>query len=399
MQKQQSNSQKPRAIVVGLDCMTGLQTARILHRHGVPVIGIASNPEHFCCHTNVCDEIYIADTASDVFIQKLVALGPQLSERAVLVPCTDMSVLLISRSRERLDTWYRYALPEPEVLEMLMNKISFFSFAKEYGLVIPVTFLLHNREEAAEAAKQLNFPCIVKPPMKSPKWQEYTKAKVFKVANAEEFISLYDRCSEWADILMAQEWIEGPDSELYSCNCYFDANSEPLVTFIARKLRQWPPRTGTSCLGEEVRNDEVLQESLKLFRSVNYQGLGYVEIKRDIRTGKQYIIEPNIGRPTGRSAISEAGGVELVYTMYCDVVGLPLPENRVQNYEGVKWIYWRRDLQSAFYYWREGELNLREWWQSWRGRKGYAVFSWKDSAPFRYDLYKSVGLALGRERK
>ena len=28
------------------------------------------------------------------------------------------------------------------------------------------------------------------------------------------------------------------------------------------------------------------------------------------------------------SAISEAGGVELVYTAYCDLVGLPLPPNR-----------------------------------------------------------------------
>jgi D-aspartate ligase len=58
----------------------------------------------------------------------------------------------------------------------------------------------------------------------------------------------------------------------------------------------------------------------------------------------------DIGRPTGRSTIAEAGGVELRYTMYCDALGWSLPENRVRTYKGVKWIYVREDLQSALYY-------------------------------------------------
>jgi len=63
--------------------------------------------------------------------------------------------------------------------------------------------------------------------------------------------------------------------------------------------------------------------------------------------GNRYMIEANLGRPAGRSAIAEAGGVELLFTMYCDVVGLPLPENRVQRYQGAKWIDLRHDLQSV----------------------------------------------------
>ncbi len=228
--------------------------------------------------------------------------------------------------------------------------------------------------------------------MKTPTWEKNTKLKVYKVMNQEEALALYDQCSNWADMLMIQEWIEGNDAQLYSCNCYFNADSEPLVTFIARKIRQWPPETGTSCLGEECRNDFVLEESVRLFRGVNYRGLGYVEMKCDERTGKHYIIEPNIGRPTGRSAIAEAGGVELLYTKYCDSVGLPLPQQRKQNYQGAKWIYLRRDIQSALYYWRRGKLTLREWWHSLSGRKRYAVFSWTDPAPFLYDLWKVLGL-------
>jgi predicted ATP-grasp superfamily ATP-dependent carboligase len=105
-------------------------------------------------------------------------------------------------------------------------------------------------------------------------------------------------------------------------------------------------------------------------------------MKRDQRTGQHFIIEPNIGRPTGRSAIAEAGGVEILYTKYCDLANLPLPANREQKYEGVKWIYLMHDIQSSFYYWRRGELTFREWWRSIRGPKYFAVLSWNDPAPF-----------------
>ena len=392
-------SQAPYAIVIGLDCITGLQTARILSRYEIPVIGLARDPTHFCCRTKVCEQICAAETSGDEFIQVLERLGPELKQRAVLFPCTDMSVLLISRNRERLKPWYHVDLADPDVVEMLMDKIKFYGYAQKQGLPIPKTFFLHGRRDVERAARELTFPCILKPPLKTANWERNTKAKVYKTRTAEELLSLYDRCSSWAEVLMVQEWVEGTDGDLYSCNCYFNADSEPTATFIARKIRQWPPEIGTSCLGEECRNDIVLCESIRLFRTVGYRGLGYVEMKRDERTGKHFIIEPNVGRPTGRSSIAEAGGVELLYAKYCDNVGWPLPAKLEQEYGGVKWIYWRHDLQSAFYYWWRGELGLKEWWQSWRGQKACAVFSWSDPAPFLADCRTVLGRLLGRQQK
>jgi predicted ATP-grasp superfamily ATP-dependent carboligase len=383
---------KPPAIVVGLDCITGLQTARILSGHGISVIAVAKDSDHYCCRTNVCERILFADTASEEFVE--VLLGLDLAATAVLYPCTDMAVLTISRNRARLAKRFHFALPPEEVVETLMDKIAFVGLAKEKNLPIPLTFLLRCREDAERAASELSYPCILKPPLKTPTWEANTSLKVFRIESSSELLETYDRCAAWADVLMVQEWVEGTDSDLYSCNCYFDRSSKPLVTFIARKLRQWPPRTGTSCLGEECRNDVVLQESVRLFESVGYHGLGYVEMKRDSRTGKHSIIEPNIGRPTGRSAISEAGGVPLLYTMYCDLTGQPLPAGREQTYRGAKWISFRRDAQSAFYYWRRGELSLLEWWRSWQGKKFDAVWSWTDPAPFFADLTRSIGLLV-----
>ena len=302
------NNFLPHAVVAGLDDYPGLQTARLLARRGIPVIGVARHRSLFFCRTNACEKIVYLETERDEFIEGLVNLGKQFKHKAVLFACTDMCVLRISRHRAALAPYYHIALPKAEVVEKLMNKLSFLEYALQENLPIPKTFLLRNRSEAEAAAKELNFPCILKPPMKTARWEKQTTIKAYKLASAEEFLKLYDQCCDWADLLIAQEWIPGPDSNLYSCNCYFDAEAEPLVTFTARKLRQWPPETGSTSLGEECRNDIVLNAALNLFKKEQWHGLGYLEMKRDERTGEQYIIEPNIGRPTGRSALAEASG-------------------------------------------------------------------------------------------
>jgi D-aspartate ligase len=386
------------AVVVGLDCITGLQTARILAARGVPVIGVASDPGHFCCRTRAVQEVITADTEGPGLIAALEFLGSQMSRPAVLIPCTDASVLQIARARDRLAGPYRVVLPEADVLLTLQDKIRFVRFAKSIGLPVPATFLLHTRAEAEQAALALTYPCILKPTVRTARWQSHSTAKVYRVGSQDELLALYDRCSAWADELIVQEWIDGGDSELFSCNCYLDRQSIPKVWFVARKLRQWPPRIGVSCLGEECRNDTVRDYALQIFQKSGYQGLAYLEVKRDAKTGQHYLIEANPGRPTGRSAIAEAGGVDLLLTVYRDALGLPLPRTRTQKFTGAKWIFWRQDLRSALYYWRNGELSVSDWLRSLRGPKACAVFSWKDPFPFAWDIASTLMRATGIPR-
>ena len=386
--------QKPYAVVIDLQSMAGLQSARILAQRNIPVIGVGSSPEKGFCRTRVCQRVLFTDTTSEALIETLEALGPELSEPAVLVLCADEAVDLVSRHRDRLKTWFHIALPDHDTVESLMDKVSFYRLAQQSGLAIPPTRFLENRADAEAAAHELAFPCVVKPPGKSPRWTENVERKVFRVDTPEALLSLYDRVACFAPSLIVQEWIEGGEGNLFSCNAYFDADSRPLATFVARKIRQWPPETGYSALGEEVREDDVLAETIRVFQTAGFHGLGYLEMKRDDRTGRLYIIEPNVGRATGRSAIAEAGGVELLQTMYCDMLGLPLPAGREQRYSGVKWIHLRWEVQAAALQWWNGSLGLREWWRDRQGPKVYAVFSWSDPLPFWLDTVNATRKAV-----
>jgi predicted ATP-grasp superfamily ATP-dependent carboligase len=327
-----------------------------------------------------------------------VVLGRTLDERAVLFPCTDNSVLLASRHREALAPWFHLALPAADVVELLVDKARFYPFARDQGFRVPATCVLPDREALDAAASRLAFPCIVKPALKTAEWRESVPAKAFRVGSPEALRALHAQYGHLGT-LIAQEWIEGNDTDHYTCNAYFGVDSRPLVTFTSRKLRQWPPTGGEGCLSEEVQNERVRQETIRLFQRAGHRGLGYVEVKQDPRSGEYVILEPNVCRPTGRSAQAEAAGVELLYTQYCDVLGRPLPENREQSFRGVKWIHYRRDLQSSLHHWRRGELTLGEWARSWRGPKQDALFSLRDPVPFFADLTRAAFKVRGAEAR
>lgn len=390
---------RPPAVIVGLDCITGLQSTRIFTARGIPVVGVVADRNHFCARSRLPVEIVRSPLRGEELVDNLVALGRRLEGPAVLVPCTDASVRAISAGRDRLAGTFRFVLPDHADVERLMDKVGFAEHALASGLAIPPTVIIRSPSDAARAAETLTFPAVLKPDFKGPRWIASTRAKAIQVDSPAELLERYDACRDWADVLIAQAWVPGPETSLYSVNTYYDSTATGRVSFVARKIRQWPLDTGTSCLGEEVRRSDAEAIARDLFSSVPYRGLGYVEMKEDERTGELLIIEPNIGRPTGRSAIAEKGGVELLLSAYRDALGEPLPDAVTQTYRGVKWIYWRHDLQAALVRMRRGELTPGEWLRSVRGPKFEAVFARRDPVPFVADLVNTaaaVARAAGR---
>lgn len=386
----------PAAVVVGVDCLQGLQSARVLAARGIDVIGVVKNGDHFATKTRACRRIVVTDTGGERLVDTLEELARTLDSKAVLFPCQDKNVLVVSEHRARLEDSYHVVLPSHETVKLLMDKAAFYRYAQDEGFPIPPTYFLDSLEEATEVAARIRYPAILKPPYRLRRWSKFTKEKAFVVHDEAEFLATYERCEPWADVMIAQHLVPGDDTHHYTCNCYFGRDGEPLVTFTSRKLRQWPLETGQACLSVEAENEVVTDETLRLYRHVDHRGLGYLEMKQDAETGKHFIIEPNVGRPTGRAALAEAAGVDLLYTMYADAAGLPLPPDRTQRHGGVKWIHLIRDLQAARRQWRRGELTVGAWWRSLRGKKAFAIISLRDPMPF---LWAVLNAFSGDERR
>ena len=378
------------AVVVGVDNITGLQTARLLADRGVPVVGVASNRKHWGARTRSCVEVLESPLADTPLLETLHDLAGRWSGPGVLFPCTDLSVAYLSAHRDQLPDELVLPLAPHPTVDLLMDKSSFATYAAGRGLPVPRAATIHDACEARDAAATFDFPCVLKPALKSAAWLAHTKAKGFVVRSPEHFLSLYAEISTWTPEILLQEWVDGAESDQYTCNAYFDEHGDHLVTFMTRKVRQWPPRIGTGSSGEECRNDDVLKTTIDVFGGLGFQGLAYLEMKQDLGTGQLMIIEPNVGRPTGRSATAEAGGVELVYTAYRHALGLPLPEARTQLYGDAKWVDLRRDAQAALVASRQGTLPLTEWARWLRGPKAHAIWSSRDPLPFATDVAQAT---------
>lgn len=390
-----------RAVVVGLDCMTGLQTARILSERGVVVHAITGDPRHWATRTRACVDVVAAPLTGEGLLAGLRRLRLDPGQPAVLMPCTDEAVEQLSAHRDRLPPGMVLPLAEHAVVELLLDKVRFAQRAAAAGLPVPRTEILHGPQDVQRVAGELEYPVVLKPASKTAQWRAHTTRKAWQVEDAAQLQERYRAVAGWTPVLLAQECVVGPETGLYSCNAYFGRDGRPLATFVARKVRQWPPLVGTSASGEECRNDEVLATTLRLFEGLRFHGLAYLEMKRDERTGRLLIIEPNVGRPTGRSAIAEAGGVELLLTAFRDALGLPLPAARTQRYGDARWLDVRRDAQAAFVAHRAGQLSWGEWLRWLRGPKAHAIWSARDPAPFVVDLVQAgiTGARMVRARR
>ena len=180
---------------------------------------------------------------------------------------------------------------------------------------------------------------------------------------------------------MHQEWIPGPDSEIYYCLVYFDADSRCLASFTGRKLRQWPRGAGNTSIAEPFECPEIERETMRLFEALRFRGLGSVEFKRDPRDGTFKIMEPTVGRPNLQSEVATANGVNLAWVAYADLSGIdPGPASPPEK--PVRWVNEFTDLRSGFESIKDGSLSLRGWVRTYRGSMRHALFSWRDPLPF-----------------
>jgi predicted ATP-grasp superfamily ATP-dependent carboligase len=221
---------------------------------------------------------------------------------------------------------------------------------------------------------------VLKPIYRNSAWSEHGFPKGFVCATAAELRAAYEQVRAVQDHFVAQEWIPGNDSEIYFCLAYFDEQSRPVATFTGRKLRQWPLDAGNTSLAEASDIPVIKQETVRLFRSLEFRGMGSVEFKRDPRTGEFKIMEPTVGRANLQSETATANGVNLSWIAYANLAGLESGPIRTRP-RGAVWVNEYTDLQSGLARVRRGDVSFRSWLRSYHRPRYYAWFSWSDPLP------------------
>ena len=373
-----SNADAP-AVVIGGE-LSGLGVIRSLGEMGVPVIALDSRPEFGLfskyCIGEICPNVVHAEAS---FIDFLLRLGERFANSAVLFPTTDAALLTVSKHRDRLEKYYKFPMAKIHVIEKLVNKKEFHKWVQKAKIPHPKTFFPQDIQEARFIANKIVYPCIVKP-VYSHRFYPIFRVKGFKADCREKLIDGYQKAVTKDLDVVIQEAIPGNATHMYCFGGYFDRKSEPVAFFSYKRVREWPIGFGNGCLIESIWEPEIIELGTKLLQTIGYHGIMDAEFKKDPRDNEFKILEVN-ARSWWQNKLATRCGVNIPYLAYRDALGEAVKPTTL-NEKGVKWLYMLHDLKSARKSILKGDLAPREWLNSLRGEKEYAVFAKNDPGPF-----------------
>ena len=381
------------AVVLGT-CINGLAVARALGRNGVPVVAVTRDASSPGVHSRFVRGLWRYDGGEDALVDLLLRRGGEFAQRPALFPITDRVVLAVAARREELARSYRLPLPEEELVRSAMGKRGFVSWAEKLGLPVPRTEFVSTLDEADAAAGRMSYPCVAKPDFQTPAGAQAARLKVCRAEGPAELVEFYRRIAPVEPSVVIQEWIPGGDGDVYFCLMYLDRGSRPLASFVGRKIRQWPPLSGTGCSLEPVVYGEMEDLARRFFTGIGYRGLGSLECKRGPE-GSLRLVEATIGRTDFNGGIADANGAAIAYAAYRDLAGLdPLPPRRRKR--PVRWVRWSADRAAAAHYRRAGELGLLDWLWSIRPPVSWSTWAADDPLPYLAGLGARLRMRVGR---
>ncbi len=327
----------PAALVMNMH-ITGLAVARSLGRQGVPVVGLDDERGGLGQSSRYLSGLGLVPSPTDdhALAAHLAALGPSFAERPVLIPTNDDWVLALAKHRDRLEEHYRYPFAPYDVVRRALSKTDLYRACEQRGVPIPRTWYL-DEQTPEELARTVPYPCVLKPDDSRGFYNAF-RAKVFVVHDPDQ---LTQRCAEAADrglTLVAQQWVETAPGGFWSVASYLSPGGTPRGVFTGRKLEQWPPDFGTSCLADARWDAEIADAGVQVLQALDYSGISEIEFVQDAATGQQLLLDVNT-RAWKWVGLPVAAGVDLPLLAYRDAVGQPYDSGPQRD--GVRWTFLR----------------------------------------------------------
>jgi D-aspartate ligase len=322
--------------------ITGLAVTRSLSRAGVAVLGLDHERGGLGQHSRHLAALGLVPGPEDpaALADHLVTLGPSFAERPVLFACNDDWVLALAAHRAALEPFYRFPFATHDVVSRALSKTDLYRACEARGIAIPRSWYL-DEQLPQEVAAQVPYPCVLKPDDSRGFYTAFG-AKVFVVHSPDEFLARWTEATSYRLTLVAQEWVETAPGGFWSVCSYLSEDGTPRGVFTGRKLEQWPPDFGTSCLADALWDPLLAESGVAALQELGYHGISEVEFVQDARTGKTLLLDANT-RPWKWIGLPIAAGIDLPLLAYRDAVGEPF--TAPQQLPGKRWVFLRDYLK------------------------------------------------------
>ena len=375
----------PPAVVMNM-FYTGLGIARSLGERGIPVIGLTAQKGIYGNFTRYARIVSCPDSRRqpEELAAFLIAMGKKMERRGVIFPTRDDDVVFLDRFRDELDPYYVLTVPEHGVAEACLDKWQTCQWAQSAGVASPKCWLIEGEEDLLRQRAEFTYPSVLKAVeahhwRRGGNWHLVGGRKAIAVSSWQELLDEYTAIARADKRALLQEMVPGGDDCLVIAACYMNREKKWVAGFNTQKLAQSPELFGTGCIVQSANYPEVLQSSRRLLEKMQYTGIAEVEYKWDAAKREYLLIEIN-PRPWDQHRLGKACGVDLVYLAYCDHAGLPMPEvSRLAS--DSKWIAEDALIMAALRLLRRRDPKLRSLLRLMRGRRIYAICSFRDALP------------------
>lgn len=347
------------AIVLGCHKI-GLGIIRALGERGVPVIGAYYNiMDMGYVSKYIKESIKITDPNLDekLFVDELKKIAEKY-KKAVLFASDDTTLLAVSKNKDVLNKLFRVEAPDYQTTNKFIDKQFTYALAHQIGVLAPKTFLPNNFEEAKEFAKQLDFPCLLKPTVGHLFFNTFKKKMLF-INNIGELAEAYKKLGDFNMQMMLQEFIPGDDTHGVNYNSLF-LNGKPFIEFTSEKIRLTPPRTGFPRVIISKYVEKVIEPGRKMLAALDYDGFSCMEFKKDSRSGNYVFMEIN-GRQNLSTPLAVKCGLNFPYITYRKLIDGSIPEILGEYKKGVYWIDPGKDILESIRSFKKEHFNPIEY--------------------------------------
>jgi D-aspartate ligase len=307
-------------VVVG-GSVAGLGVVRSLSSTRAAVMVLDTSRFNAALWSRHCEGRVIASLSGRRLIDELKAEGSRFAQRPLLVLTQDASVEAVSRWRDDLEPYYRFLLPPPDVVEIFNDKGEFHDFAMREKFSVPESVVVRCIDDLVRI-EPLQLPVVVKPARKAD-LQESGLDRATRFDRIEDATAHCMALMKLKASAIVQEWVDGPDNQIFFCLFFCDLSGRPLRFFTGRKLSAYPAGVGSTatCIAAPEAHAELKALTVRLTSMTRYAGIGGLEFKRDARTGEFIIIEPTVGRTDWQEEIATLSGVNIPVAAWMHAVG------------------------------------------------------------------------------
>jgi predicted ATP-grasp superfamily ATP-dependent carboligase len=314
-------SAAPPAVVLQASGPNALGIVRSLGRAGVPVIACDHDPRAVGLVSRYARPALTANALADPerFVEDLLELGRGPARGGVLFATHDEAISALGPRQEEVDELFRRPWTPWPGIGAVMDKDHQHAVARASGFPVPATVTPGEEADLEAAMRELRFPLVLKP-RNAPEFRHRFRAHLLTAADPEGLRRAWEQAAPYGPQVC--EVIPGDDALLWTYGSYRDARGRALAAFTGRKLRQWPLGFGAARAAESRWDPALAARCDALLDALEYHGLSQVEVKRDPRDGRDYLMEVN-ARAWLWVGLATACGVNLPRACWLDAVGRP----------------------------------------------------------------------------